>query len=73
MKFFRLRTKVDTLSPKKIINLQGNYFLPIIDLTHMEWNQAKIIEACIKKDKKAQKALFCRYKKKKQKNRNSIN
>jgi RNA polymerase sigma-70 factor (ECF subfamily) len=29
----------------------------------MEWNQAKIIEACRKKDKKAQKALFHRYKK----------
>lgn len=29
----------------------------------MEWNQAKIIEACRKKDKKAQKALFHHYKK----------
>jgi RNA polymerase sigma-70 factor (ECF subfamily) len=29
----------------------------------MEWNQAKVIEACKKKDKKAQKALFHRYKK----------
>lgn len=29
----------------------------------MEWNQAKIIEACKKRDKKAQLALFHRYKK----------
>jgi RNA polymerase sigma factor (sigma-70 family) len=28
----------------------------------MEWDQAKIIEACIKKDKRAQKALFHHYK-----------